>query len=306
MRVICFGLTVFRVTSNDQTLGRAALLYPTASARAILQTATAITDMASVAQKVSVPVVAADTSNNVVQTQPKTVAQPRTETRRRRASGPLGYAVTHRVRYIVKYLLAPILYRHAPFGLAPERLAVYLNCLLDKAGVSGDVAEVGCNLAGTAIIASKIVQKFSPEKSYVCYDTFEGFLNEQFDADVSKGMPRGLRKYFSANSEKLVKRILSLHGRKEVILVKGDATKLRPPQLRYHYSVVLLDVDLSEPTHDILELFYPRLSSGGVILVDDCIQGNGWWKAIVGYKRFCAEHNLEEDYRYGFGVITKV
>jgi O-methyltransferase len=211
----------------------------------------------------------------------------------------------YRFRYAVKYMLAPVLYRHAPFGLAPERLAIYLNCLLEKSHVPGDVAEIGCNIAGTAVIASKIVERFSPQKSYICYDTFQGFVDDQFDVDLTAGTPGSLRKYFSANSEKLAKRILRLHGRNDVVLVKGDATKLTTQQLRDKYSVILLDVDLSEPTYKILELFYPRLSSGGVILIDDCIEGNDDWKAIIGYRRFCAEQKLAEEYRYGFGIVSK-
>lgn len=211
----------------------------------------------------------------------------------------------HHLRYAVKYILAPILYRHAPFGLVPERLAVYLNCLLEKAEVPGDVAEIGCNLAGTSIIGSKIVEKFTPQKLYICYDTFEGFIDDQFDVDEIKGTPSKLRRYFSSSSEKLVKRILHLHGRKDVVLVKGDATKLSAEQLRNNYSVILLDVDLSDPTYKILTLFYPRLSRGGVILVDDCIEDHDDWKAIIGYKKFCTEQGLEELYQYGFGVVAK-
>lgn len=211
----------------------------------------------------------------------------------------------HRFRYAVKYALAPLLYRHAPFGLAPERLAVYLNCLLERADVEGDVAEIGCNIAGTAVIASQIVERFSPEKFYICYDTFKGFVDDQFDLDVTKGTPKRLRRYFSANSAKLAKRILCLHGRNDVLLVQGDATTLPDDRLRESYSVILVDVDLSEPTYEILTRFFPRLSVGGAILVDDCVEGNGDWKAIIGYRRFCIEQGLEEHYRYGFGVVVK-
>ena len=65
------------------------------------------------------------------------------------------------------------------------------------------------------------------------------------------------------------------------------------------------DVDLSDPTYQILNLFYPRLSSRGVILVDDCVDGNEDWRAVIGYRKFCVEHKLEESYRYSFGIITK-
>ncbi len=82
------------------------------------------------------------------------------------------------IRYVGKSILVPLLYyRYAPFGLAPERLAIYISSLIEKADVPGDVAEVGCNLGGTAVIASKVVEKYSKRKSYICYDTFGGFVD---------------------------------------------------------------------------------------------------------------------------------
>jgi hypothetical protein len=211
----------------------------------------------------------------------------------------------HHIKFAVKYLLAPILYRHAPFGLAPERLAIYLSCLLEKFDVAGDVAEIGCNICGTSVIASSIVHRYSPNKQYICYDTFGGFVDEQFDSDVEKGTAPHLRRFFSANSERLARRILKIHDRNDVIFVKADATKLRDSQLRDSYSVILIDVDLSGPTYEILKLFYPRLVKRGIILVDDCIEGHPDWKAIDGYRKFCKEVSIGENYTFGFGIVEK-
>ena len=72
------------------------------------------------------------------------------------------------------------------------------------------------------------------------------------------------------------------------------------------YSVVLLDVDLEEPTYVGLKRFYPRLSSGGRIFIDDCRQDSAQrWRAFHGYKRFCAELGCNPEIRYGFGVLEK-
>jgi hypothetical protein len=205
-----------------------------------------------------------------------------------------------------KYLLAPILYKYPPLSLHPESLAMYLATLLEKTSVPGDVAEVGCNLGGTAVIASKVVLACSPEKKYFCFDTFEGFVPEQFDADVRHGTPESARRDFALNSISLVRRIMKMHDCSNVTLIKGDAAKINEDLLRKQYSVVLVDVDLSEPTFDIMLNFYSRLSKGGIMLVDDCNDYPGQrWKALLGYKRFCQKFGLQENYRHGLGMIER-
>jgi O-methyltransferase len=69
-------------------------------------------------------------------------------------------------------------------------------------------------------------------------------------------------------------------------------------------SVVLIDVDLTEPTLVSLERFWPRLAKGGVILVDDCAEHSSW-KARIAYERFCGTNGLPPVYRFGMGVLVK-
>lgn len=214
--------------------------------------------------------------------------------------------VRGRMRLAAKYLLAPMIYRYPPCRLLPAELATYLGNLLQRRDVPGDVAEIGCDNGGTAVIASSLLRKYSPEKTYFCFDTFGGFVKEQFDVDVGHGTPPAERDRFSVNSLRLVRRILDLHGCQDVVLVKGDATKIHEDRLSPAYSVILVDVDLSVPTYGALTKFYPRLAKGGIILVDDCSEEpEQIWKAVIGYKQFCSEHRLMARFEYGQGVIEK-
>ena len=210
------------------------------------------------------------------------------------------------LRTMAKAIFAPILYRYPPIGLQPSELGIYLQELLNRSQVPGDVAEIGCSVGGTACLASALVRKYAPSKHYICYDTFRGFVQEQMNADILRGTPGGVRHSYADNSYQLVRKILDLHHCQEVRLVAGDITKIPEDQLSDRYSVVLLDVDLSEPTYVGLQRIYPRLSNGGIILVDDCRQDPGQrWKAHLGYQRFCDERGLRPRMHYGFGVIEK-
>lgn len=206
-----------------------------------------------------------------------------------------------------KYVLAPLLYRFPPTTLLPERLGIYLINLLSRANVRGDIAEIGCNLGGTAVMASSIVRRHSPEKTYFCFDTFDGFVDDQFDRDtsISKWLTIRHKRMFSSNSINLVRYILNRHGARDVRLIKCDITELDEKDLRSQYSVVLIDVDLSEPTYIALNKFFPRLASGGVIMVDDCDLREEAWTAGIGYKQFCSEQKIDERLEYGLGIIEK-
>jgi O-methyltransferase len=139
---------------------------------------------------------------------------------------------------------------------------------------------------------------------YICYDTFNGFVEQHFESDVKRGMPADRQSMFAANSQRLVRKILDRHGASNVELVAGDITKVKDADLAAAYSVVLLDIDLADPTYEALKTFWPRLSAGGVIYVDDCPE-NYSWKARLGYQKFCQEAGLSEKYAYGLGVLDK-
>lgn len=70
-------------------------------------------------------------------------------------------------------------------------------------------------------------------------------------------------------------------------------------------SVCLIDVDLYVPVLAALRKIYPRMESGGAVLVDDCSAG-AHWQARKAYAEFVAEHRLPHDVRYGIGFINGV
>lgn len=206
------------------------------------------------------------------------------------------------LKMMAKNVLAPVIYRTPPFGLQPERLATYLSGLLDRAHLNGNVAEIGCNIGGTAAIAARMLKRVGWQGEYVCYDTFGGFVDEQFNADVDRGTEVRRRKMFDSNSVDLVRKVLKLHGAPEVRLVKGDIVKVSDADLLPSYMAVLLDIDLADPTYEALKRFWPRVMPGGVIYVDDCPEGYNW-KARIGYEKFCVEMGLTPRYIHGFGVL---
>lgn len=197
----------------------------------------------------------------------------------------------------VKQLLAPVLYRHPPTNLSPYCLYAYLDVLYRTANLPGAVVEIGCHLCGTTAVATRFLKQIGVKKEYVAMDTFSGFVPSQLE-----GLTRSAR-LFSVNSLSLAQTILRLH-RSEVRLVQGDIVTLPDSLLPVEISAALIDVDLRAPTEAALLKVYPRLSPGGMILVDDCGPESDW-SARDGYIDFVASLGLVPTFVAGMGLIVR-
>jgi O-methyltransferase len=212
--------------------------------------------------------------------------------------------VKQRAKTAAKSLLSPLLFRHPPIGLQPERLYLWSRSLLETAEIDGAVVEIGCALGGTAAWSSRMLSQVGQPKLYVCVDTFNGFVQEQFDTDAERGTNAADRHLFSANSMKLTRRVLRQHGAVNVELVQADVTTLDVDRLPNRIAACLVDVDLAEPVDIALEKVFPRMAAGGVILVDDCPEGYNW-KARIGYDAFVRRHGLAYEVVCGMGVVRR-
>ncbi len=212
-----------------------------------------------------------------------------------------------RMRTLTKRILqryAPTrLYRRPVSSLKPERLYAYLDALWQRRSLDGAVVEVGCYLGGTAAIAYQMLLRTGFEKRYVCVDTFGGFVDSQFAHDVDLGTPESCRRHFADNSVDLVAQLLRHYGCERIELVPADVSRLDPDRLPEKIAVSLIDVDLDVPVYEALARVVPRLSPGGIVLVDDCGEDDDYAGARAGYSRFVRERESLERYFMGMGVI---
>jgi O-methyltransferase len=214
----------------------------------------------------------------------------------------VAMSIRDRLVYLRRRALARWLYRSSLSQLGPERLYLWAQTIIDTAKVPGAVVEIGCASGGTAAHCDRLLRNIGAHKSYVAVDTFDGFVPDQFDHDVERGTPESCRHGFAASSLPLVRQILRQLGAPDVELIRGDIVTLAPERLPQLISAVLVDVDLSLPVYAALQKTWPRMSPGGMILVDDCDAQNGF-RARDGFRQFCGEQGLPERYEYGMGVL---
>jgi O-methyltransferase len=205
---------------------------------------------------------------------------------------------------VVLRAAAPLVLRHPVSGLATMRLYAYLDELNRTREIEGAVVEIGTHLAGTSTLAYRFLCQIGVERQYVCIDTFSGFVGHQFEKDVEVGVPTRHRDLFAQNSLALVRRLLKLYETEEIELIEADVCTMNLDELPNQVAVALIDVDLAIPIRASLDALYPRMVSGGVMLVDDCPEATSWVGARQEYLRWVGEHGLEPDFNFGFGRIV--
>lgn len=150
--------------------------------------------------------------------------------------------------------------------LGYDRLYVFWQAVRNLHGVAGGAVEVGAYRGGSAFfIAGAFRALHGTDVRLDVFDTFEGHPSDALsDQDTYHREQEGL---FLKTSYDDVTEYLSPFP--ETHVHKGDVLLALPALPERAYGLVHVDTDLYLPTRACLEYFGPRLSRGGVIVVDD-------------------------------------
>lgn len=148
--------------------------------------------------------------------------------------------------------------------------------------IPGEVAELGVFKGGFA----KKINKAFPERTLFLYDTFEGF--DLSDIENEKKLKwENLHAFDSTN----VDYVLSKMPYADKCVVKKGFFPKTFNEDNKRFCFVSLDADLYNPILSGLDIFYPRLSEGGYIMVHDynTIAFSGAKEAVRDY---CDSRNI--------------
>jgi len=153
--------------------------------------------------------------------------------------------------------------------------------------ITGEIVECGVFKGASYLRFAMFREIFSNpySKKIIGFDTFGKFPETSFQDDEKA------RTQFidSAGSDSISKeqllKILDNKGlNKHVELIEGDITETVPeyvkanPELKI--SLLNLDTDIYEPAVSILEYLYPKITKGGILMLDDYGTHPGETKAV--------------------------
>jgi O-methyltransferase len=144
------------------------------------------------------------------------------------------------------------------------------SAVLATERVPGVIAEVGVFRGGTA----KVISEAKNQRALHLFDTFEGLPSP---GTIDKGFDRG--EYACSLTE--VKAYLA--GCQNVFYHPGLFPETAAPVRDFRFSFVHLDVDLYESTLAALQFFYPRMSTGAMLISHDFVEISAVRRAFDEY-----------------------
>jgi O-methyltransferase len=170
---------------------------------------------------------------------------------------------------------------------------------LKRDKIEGAFVELGVYQGETAVI----LHEMDKSRDLHLFDTFEGFVEEDLKDELNKD-DRYTVSNFSDTQLDTVKSLFS--DSSNVFYYKGYFPDTTVDLKETKFSLVNIDADLYKPTIAALNYFYPKLSSGGVLIIHDY---NHTWdgakQAIDEFKATIPECLIEIPDWQGSAMIIK-
>jgi O-methyltransferase len=187
----------------------------------------------------------------------------------------------------------------------PAQLCFLCGCVERTATIDGAIVEIGCALGHTTVFLNKHVDALKVEKQYFAIDTFGGFTPEDVRVELDeRGKSGESLDAFAVNSKRWFDYTMSLNDVRRVTSIEADANTFDYDRVG-RVAFCLVDVDLYRPVKKVLEQIIPRMSPGGIVVIDDCsTQAVAWDGALHAYEEFVRERGLPSRIVHGkLGVI---
>jgi len=185
-----------------------------------------------------------------------------------------------------------------PFTMtSPEKIFALRQAVMHviQHGVEGDMVECGVWKGGSMMaIARTLLESGATERNLYLFDTFEG-MPAPGDEDVSfDGKPahqllsesdKESNWVWAYSAVEEVKRnVLSTrYPAERISFIKGKVEETIPSKAPAKIALLRLDTDWYESTYHELVHLFPRLSSGGILIIDDYGHWKGARKAVDEY-----------------------
>ena len=145
--------------------------------------------------------------------------------------------------------------------VSPDRCYVLYTLLKQALTVEGDIWECGVYKGGTAAMLAKVISESGAQKKVLLFDTFAGMPATDKDRDLHE------KGDFSDTSAEQVAAFVNAPD--VVTLRRGYIPDTFRGLKSHRIAFAHIDVDIYRSVINSLEFIWPRLSSGGFIVLDD-------------------------------------
>jgi O-methyltransferase len=151
------------------------------------------------------------------------------------------------------------------------------------AGVRGDIVECGVWAGGSSMLAALTLRSLGATRRMWLYDTFGDFPHPGEKDEFYAAGQHENKPYERAPSLDQVKANMAGTGQEDVVYVEGPVEETIPSTAPEEIALLRLDTDWYESTRHELDHLYPRLSEGGVLIIDDYGHFQGARRAVDEY-----------------------
>jgi len=157
--------------------------------------------------------------------------------------------------------------------------------------VPGDVVELGCHAGRTSALMQQVIDQHDPARRLHVYDSFEGLP----DINVKDGNTPYHRGELTIGEKVLIEN-MQRYGLRVPEVHRGWFKDTLPNGLPEKIAFAHLDGDLYTSILTSLQYVYPKLSKGGVCLIDDYADPaiHDGWNKLPGVKKACDEYLAEK------------
>jgi O-methyltransferase len=186
---------------------------------------------------------------------------------------------------------------------SPQRLTANMDAAtyVAQRGIPGALVECGVWRGGAVLSMIRALQRIGvDDRDFYLFDTFEG-MTRPSTVDTSRFNESALTTWEKAKAASRTawdqyfrKEIFTLAHVREVVLgtgypservhfIVGRVEDTIPAQAPEQIALLRLDTDWYESTKHELDHLYPRLSTGGVLIIDDYGHWDGCRRAVDEY-----------------------
>lgn len=182
-------------------------------------------------------------------------------------------------------------YKSGVTGGAHIEFRAYVCCWAASQAIKlpGDFVECGVNEGLLSLTVCHYLDFNSLDKSFYLFDTYQGIPADQITARERR---RATQHKYSECYERTKEKFASFP---KATLVRGKIPETLQTVQIDKVSYLSIDMNIAKPERDAIDFFWPKLSPGGIVILDDY--------AFAGYE---AQHEVMDDFaaKVGTRILT--